>query len=142
MDQQALKFRKIVMVGLMPDLPDVNLRDAKGVPLVLPAVFPVKVRAAFWIPQRPPYRRSEGRTEVADVKPFEREALRAGVLAEEVHEFQFPEMPSVEEIRRRLLPVWEGLVRATVGALRDVPIDLKPNPSLILGVAAAPAGDH
>jgi hypothetical protein len=71
-------------------------------------------------------------TMVAAATPQELQALRDGVLEEQVQDFTFPRQPSLEQMRSLLMPHWEQRVNAALGHVpNQAPIDLKPKPTLI-----------
>ncbi|HEX5864894.1 MAG TPA: hypothetical protein VF014_11690 [Casimicrobiaceae bacterium] len=114
----VLELRKIIIVGFSVDAPDgPPLLGPNGLPIVLAAEYPVKLRVAFWIPMPAPHKRSEGKSEVIDPRAFELQALRDGAIEEHVQEFDFPKQPSLDEARARLMPVWEGLTAHSLGIL-------------------------
>lgn len=125
----TLELRKIVVVGYRFDCPDgAPLLGADGLPID-PRKHPIKIRVAFWVPAKPPFQRCAGATAVIDARTFEVQALRDGAMEEVVEEFTFPEQPSVEEMRRRLMPVWEGLTVESLGIVPNgAPQDHKPKP--------------
>jgi hypothetical protein len=110
-----LELRKVIVVGASA-AGSVALVDRDGLPAD-PLKSPMVLRVAFWVPARPPHRRCAGATEVIDAKPFELQALKDGAIVEQVHELEFPEQPTVDEMRRRLMPVWEGLTVDSLGVL-------------------------
>jgi hypothetical protein len=116
----TLELRKIVQVGSSegPIAALVGSANPGG---------PVTLRFAFWLPARRPYQRCAGDTVVPNVFDFEAQALRDGAIVEHVQEFTFPEQPSLDEMRRRLVPVWEGLTVDSLGVLPNgAPQDNKP----------------
>src|ERR1700744_1081666 len=109
-----LELRKIIGIG--SDAPaESALLGRDGMPL-RPLKRPVTLRVAFWIPMPPPYQRTAGESQVLEAMPFEIQALQDGAIEEHVQDFPFPEQPSLDEMRRRLMPVWEGLTAANLGA--------------------------
>jgi len=128
---KTLEYRKIILIGYFVDAP-------KGPPLLnregLPASQheqPGRLKIAFWIPGKFPFQRCAGATEVVNVFPFEKQALRDGAIFEHVQEFPFERMPTIEEMRCRLMPVWEALVVQHLGHLPNAPPrDMKPKLSI------------
>lgn len=57
----------------------------------------------------------EGYTMVADASKAELEALRAGVISEQIQDFTFDRQPSKDELRRHLLPHWDQRALAALG---------------------------
>lgn len=123
-----LELRKIIVVGTRFDCPDgAPLLGADGLP-ASPLKHPIKMRVVFWVPVKPPFQRGDGRTQTICARPFEIQALKDGAIEEVVEDFTFPEQPSIEEMRRRLMPVWEGLAVDSLGVLPNgAPRDDKPN---------------
>ena len=123
----TLELRKIVLIGCRFDCPEgAPLLDRDGLPAD-PRKHPVILRIVFWIPAKQPHRRCAGTTEVINALPFEVQALRDGAIVEHVQDFEFPEQPSVAEMRRRLMPVWEGLTLEALGFVPNgAPLDDKP----------------
>lgn len=62
-----------------------------------------------------------GFTMVSDASATELEALRAGVIEEQLQDFVFPRQPTADELRSATLPHWEVRTNASLGYL--------PNPS-------------
>jgi hypothetical protein len=144
------EFRKTILIGLAfaaPDLPP--LIGADGLPLT-PIPGQVVVRVAFWIPQAQPYQRRgvrihpnatvsdrlsdplEGCTLVWDTKPFELQAMRDGALVEEIYDFQYPQQPTIEQLRNDVHPIWEKRTLETLGYLPNgAPIDRDPKLGVI-----------
>lgn len=111
-----LELRKIIVIG--SDAPaDFTVLAANGLPASA-LKRPVTLRVAFWLPKPKPYQRTAaGTTQVLDARPFEIQALKDGAIEEHVQDFTFPEQPSLDEMRRRLMPVWEGLTVESLGVL-------------------------
>jgi hypothetical protein len=110
-----LELRKIILVGSSEGPIAALAWTATGAAGV--AGHPVTLRIAFWLPAPRPYKRCAGSTEVPSPFDFEVQALKDGAIIEHVQEFEFPEQPSFEEMRRRLMPVWEGLTVESLGVL-------------------------
>lgn len=182
-----LELRKILLVGYAFDAPaGAPLLDRDGLPIA-PRQHPIRMRFAFWIPQRAPFQRRgvgttldylrsvvaakraaivgaaatplddvattaeeyagrhglhdhllaishqlEGYTLVAGAMPHELEALRAGAIVEQVQDFTFDRQPSMEELRRHLMPHWEQRTLASLGELPNAaPVDNDPKPTLL-----------
>lgn len=145
---KTFELRKIVVVGCRFDAPDgAPLLDSDGLP-VSPLRHPMIFRVAFWIPQLPPYQRRgirknpnppprdalqdplEGYTIVNDVLGFELTALNDGAILEEVYDFNYSKQPSVEQLRKDLMPIWEKRTFETLGSLPNRPPidkDIKPS---------------
>jgi hypothetical protein len=114
---KTLEFRKIIQVGYRfakPVCPPVL--DAKGLPST-PVEQEYIASIVFWIPAKPPYQRCDGKTVVFDPRPHEVQALRDGALLEHAQDFTFPRQPTVDEMARRLMPVWEALTKDSLGFL-------------------------
>ena len=145
---KVVEFRKIVVVGCRFDAPDgAPLLDRDGLP-ASPLEYPVVLRVAMWIPQKQPFQRRgirknpsppsrnelqdplEGYTIVNDALGFELQALNDGALLEEVYDFNYPKQPSVEQLRKDLMPIWEKRTLETLGVVNAPPVDKIPNPTL------------
>jgi hypothetical protein len=138
-----LELRKIIQVGYRfenPDSPPVL--DAQGLPAT-PVTQPYTATIAFWIPGKAPFQRCAGETKVFEAREFERQALRDGAIVEHLQEFTFPVQPSVEEMRRRLMPVWEALTQDRLGFVpNQAPVDLKPKLAMqFTAVCQQPRGE-
>lgn len=122
-----LELRKIIVIGMRADCPEgAPLLDRDGLPATALKTA-VVIRVAFWIPAKRPYQRCAGDTQTICARPFELQALKDGAIEEVVEDFAFPEQPSVDEMRRRLMPVWEGLTAERLGVLPNgAPEDHKP----------------
>jgi hypothetical protein len=84
----------------------------------------------------------QGYTLVADALPFELEALRAGVIAEQVQDVTFPRMPELHELRTHLMPHWEQRTLASLGYLPNKPPQADdPAPGVRFQVVTEPAPD-
>lgn len=116
-----LEIRKIVQVGYRFDRPETApVLDARGLP-VTAVETPYTVTIAFWIPAKKPYARCAGDSKVIDMYPHERQALKDGAIFEHVQDFTFPRQPSIEELRRAFMPVWEALTLDSLGYLPNAP---------------------
>ncbi len=110
-----LELRKILLIGYRFDF-DGNkpLLDARGMP-----TEPVSSKwwgtFAFWIPARSPFQRCDGETKATQALPHERQALRDGAIIEHVQEFEFAQQPGFEEMRARMMAVWEVLTEQELG---------------------------
>lgn len=127
---------------MLPIVPAGALTAPDGVtPLALPESYPVRLRVVFWIPSREPFAAHSGQSEVSDVQPFERAYLRGGAVVEHAMWLEFESSPTPAEMRRRLMPVWEGLAQAELGVVpRGVPTGQQVAP-LTFGLTGVEA-DH
>lgn len=71
-----------------------------------------------------------GYTLVHGATERELEALRAGVIVEQVQDFTFPRMPTTSELRTSLLPHWERRAVASLGASPNGAPEQKAAPRL------------
>lgn len=136
------ELRKIILIGMRFDLGEDGqpLLDGDGLPYK-PVDHPVEMRFAFWIPAAAPHQRCAGTTETICARPFELQALKDGAIVEHCQWFKFPKQPDVEEMRRRMMPVWEGLTADALGFLpNDAPLDLKPKFAIQFTAVEAPHG--
>lgn len=181
------EFRKILIVGYAFDAPDgAVMLHADGLPM-RPVGCPIRIRIAFWVPQREPFqRRAVGTfdeylrhivrerqaaaglapaltdedakltsaayvrkhglhehlmqtaeqlhayTMVAAPTMYELQALRDGVIVEQVQDFTFPRQPSLPDLRRLLWPHWEQRVHAAIGSVPLLPPkDFAPKPTIL-----------
>ncbi len=71
-------------------------------------------------------------TFVASPTPYELQALRDGVIVEQIQDCTFARQPSVPELRKLLMPHWEQRVVASLGYLPNrAPEDHAPKPTII-----------
>ena len=76
------------------------------------------------VPEKP-----AGYTLVAHPTDFELEALRAGVIEEQIQDFSFDRMPTPEEMRAHTFPHWEVRTLAAFGSLpNQAPTDSTTRP--------------
>lgn len=132
-----LELRKIVVIGIAFVAPDgAPLLDGDGLPAD-PLKHPVKIRVAFWVPQKQPFQRCSGATSVAvGALPFEVQALKDGAIVEQVQDFAFPRQPSIEEMRRALMPHWERLTLASLGVVPNAPkVDKAPKLGVLFNIS-------
>lgn len=124
-----LELRKIILIGYSVDA-DAPVLNRDGLPATL-LERPMRIRFAFWVPAPRPYKRCAGHTETIGARPLELQALRDGAIEESIHEFDFPAQPSLDEMRRRLMPVWEALALDSLGFVPNgAPQDRKPKLTL------------
>lgn len=123
----TLELRKIIVIGMRADCPEgAPLVDRDGLP-ASPMKTACVMRVAFWVPMKPPFQRCAGGSEVINAYPHELQAIKDGAIEEVVTELNFEEQPSLDEMRRRLMPVWEGLTVESLGVLPNgAPEDHKP----------------
>lgn len=126
-----LEVRKIIQVGYrfaQPDSPPVL--DAQGLPAT-PVDVPYTASIVFWVPAKPPFKRTAGKTAVFDPRPFELAALRDGAIVEHAQDFTFPRQPPNAEMAFRLKVVWDALVLDSLGVLPNgAPEDHKTKPTI------------
>lgn len=71
-------------------------------------------------------------TLVASPTAYELQALRDGVIAEQIQDCTFPKQPTMEQLRAALMPHWEQRTVASLGYLPNgAPQDHKPKPVII-----------
>jgi hypothetical protein len=117
-----LELRKIIIVGYRyADAPEgSSLLRADGSALTqLDKALTLEV--CFWIPAPKPYKRGPGHTVVVGAMPHETQALRDGAIEELVVPLPFPCWPDYDTQVRRLMPVWEGLTKQSLGFLPNAP---------------------
>lgn len=74
-----------------------------------------------------------GYTLVGDATRAELAALRAGAIEEQIQDYTFDRMPTLEQLRRTLLPHWEMRTQASLGFLPNrPPVDLNAKPAFYL----------
>lgn len=130
-----LELRKIVQIGYRFEQP------VGAAPVILGGdgrnLEPAQQRYwgtyAFWLPAPKPFQRCAGETKVVGAFKHELEALRDGAIVEHVQEFEFESEPTIPEMARRLLPVWEALATENLGVpISNVPIDTTTRPTIVL----------
>jgi hypothetical protein len=124
-----LTLRKLILIGI-ESTGTAPLLNSQGMPAT-PLDRPVKMRIAMWIPQPTPFQRCEGTTAVPGAMPHELQALRDGAIVEEIFDFNYPKQPTLDTLRRELLPIWEKRTLEVLGFVpNDAPIDRDPKPEI------------
>lgn len=128
-----LELRKIIQIGYRFDKPNEAVLLASNGRNVVPVTTRYWGTFAFWLPAPKPFQRCAGETKVVGAFKHELEALRDGAIIEHVQEFEFEQEPTMPELARVLMKVWEGLAADSLGVpISNVPIDTTTRPTIVI----------